>query len=112
MCIRDRKRFLQYDDSYRSRQRKKDREADRISRVEQDLADLKNLMQEIRQRPSSSTHPQADDPALDLSQRRSSVASTEVRANDQALLDDAPAPHYRTPWMMLERWHNVSYISQ
>src|SRR3954467_8289265 len=51
-------------------------------------------MQEIRQRPLSSTHPQADDPALDLSQRRSSVASTEVRADDQALLDDAPAPRY------------------
>ena len=80
--------------SVRCCQRKKDREADRISRVEQDLADLKNLMQEIKQRPPSSTHPQADDPALDLSQRRSSVDSTEVRADDQALLDYAPAPRY------------------
>src|SRR3954466_11793087 len=41
------KGFPQYDASYRSRQRKKDR----ISRVEQDLADLKNLMHEISQRP-------------------------------------------------------------
>src|SRR3954465_14503987 len=59
------KGFPQYDASYRSRQRKKDREADRISRVEQDLADLKNLMHEISQRPLSSTHSRSD-PALDL----------------------------------------------
>src|SRR3954468_22928966 len=61
------KGFPQYDASYRSRQRKKDREADRISGLEQDLADLKNLMHEISQRPPSSTHPRSDDPALDLS---------------------------------------------
>src|SRR5664279_304177 len=69
------------DYSYRSRQRKKDREADRIGKIEADLAGMKKVVEALSQQRSS--QPQ-EDPALDNnnSQRRSSVASTEVRADD------------------------------
>ena len=81
------------DYSYRSRQRKKDREADRTGKIEADLAGMKKVVEALSQQRSS--QPQ-EDPALDNnnSQRRSSVASTEVRADDHALMDDAPAPRY------------------
>jgi hypothetical protein len=52
------------------------------------------MMHEIRQ--GGSSRPQ-EDPALDInSQRRSSVASTEVPAveHDARMIDDAPGPRY------------------
>jgi len=81
------KGFPEYDDSYRSRKRKKDREADRIGKIEAEVARMKTAMEALSQR---SSQPQ-EDPALDNSQRRSSVASTQ--ADDHTLLlENAPAP--------------------
>ena len=79
---------------YRSRKRKKDREADQFASIQRELAGLKQQMAEVLQRGSSSSRPQEDPVALDvISQRvRSSVTSTEVLAEENALTDDAPAP--------------------
>ena len=55
-----------------------------------ELTTVKKLVEELCQQ--SSSRPQ-EDPALDInSQRRSSVASTEVPVDENALIDDAPAP--------------------
>jgi hypothetical protein len=56
---------------------------------------MKRMMHELRQ--GGSSRPQ-EDPALDInSQQRSSVASTEVPADehDARMSDDAPGPRYR-----------------
>ena len=77
---------------YKSRKRKRDREADRLANVERELTTMKNIVEEIRQQ--SSSRPQ-EDRTLDInSQQRSSVASTEVPADENALIDDAPGPRY------------------
>ena len=54
---------------------------------------MKKTLAEVLERTSSS-RPQEDPAALDvISQRpRSSVASTEVAADQNALIDDAPVP--------------------
>jgi hypothetical protein len=88
--------FSQHEDlyGYKSHKRKKDRETDRIGKVERELADMKRMMHELRQEGSS--RPQ-EDPALDInSQRSSSMASTEVPADehDAQMIDDAPGPRY------------------
>jgi hypothetical protein len=88
--------FSQHEDlySYKSRKRKKDQEADRIGKVERELADMKRMMHQLSQ--GGGSWPQ-DDPALDLnSQQRSSMASTEVPADehDARIIDDAPGPRY------------------
>jgi hypothetical protein len=88
--------FSQHEDlyGYKSRNRKKDRETDRIGKVERELADMKRMMHELRQ--GGSSRPQ-EDPGLDInSQWRSSVDSTEVLADehDARMIDDAPGPHY------------------
>ena len=58
-----------------------------------ELTNVKNLVEEL-QRQQRSSWPQEDRAALDvISQRpRSRVASTEVAADQNALIDDAPAP--------------------
>jgi hypothetical protein len=88
--------FSQHEDpySYKSRKRKKDREADRISKVERELADMKRMMHQLSQGGGSRLQ---KDLALDLnSQRRSSMASTEVLADghDAWIIDDAPGSRY------------------
>ena len=84
--------FPESNETYRSRQRKKDREADRIGKIEADLAGMKKMVEELSRQRSS--EPLEDPPTENNSQRKSSVASTEVRADDHVLQDDAPAPHY------------------
>jgi hypothetical protein len=96
-------RFSQHEDpyGYKSHKRKKDQETDRIGKVEHELADMKRMMHELFQ--GGSSRPQ-EDPALDInSQRRSSMASTKVPADehDAQMIDDAPG--LATPWMMLGR---------
>ena len=83
--------FPEYVDSYKSRKRAKDREADRIGKLEQELAGVKKIVAKALSQRSSQSR---EDPPLEYSQRRSSQASTEVHVDDHALLDDAPAPHY------------------
>jgi hypothetical protein len=88
--------FSQHEDpyGYKSRKRKKDQEADRIGKVEHELADMKRMMHQLSQGGGSRLQ---EDPALDLnSQRRSSVASTEVLddEHDARIIDDAPGPRY------------------
>jgi hypothetical protein len=88
--------FSQHEDlyGYKSCKRKKDREADRIGKVECELADIKRMMHQLSQ--GGSSRPQ-EDPAWDLnSQRRSSMASMEVPADehDARMIDDAPGPRY------------------
>ena len=88
------KGFPEYADSYRSRQRKKDREAaleaDRIGRVEAELARMNKVVEALSQNRSS--QPQEDNALDNISARKSSVASTELQADDHTLLDDAPVP--------------------
>ena len=79
--------FPQYADSYKSRKRAKAREADRIGKLEQELAGVKKFVVEALSQRSSQSQ---EDPPLENSQRRSSVASTEVQVDDHAVLDDAP----------------------
>ena len=86
------KAFPQYAKSYRSRKRARDREADRIGRLAQELAGVKKFVVEALSQRSSQSQ---ENPPLENSQRRSSVASTEVQVDDHGVLDDAPpAPHY------------------
>jgi hypothetical protein len=88
--------FSQHEDpyGYKSRKRKKDREADQIGKVECELADMKRMMHQLSQGGGARLQ---EDPALDLnSQRRSSMAFTEVPADehDARIIDDAPGPRY------------------
>jgi hypothetical protein len=88
--------FSQHEDpyGYKSRKRKKDREADQIGKIERELANMKRMMHQLSQGGGSRLQ---EDPALDLnSQRRSSVASTEVPADehDARIIDDAPGSRY------------------
>ena len=85
--------FPECADSYRSRKRRKDREADRLGKLENELAGVKKVVEALSQRSYHQSH--EDFPLLENSQRRSSVASTEVQVHDQ-LQDVAPilAPHY------------------
>jgi hypothetical protein len=88
--------FSQHKDpyGYKSHKRKKDREEDQIGKVEHELADMKRMMHQLSQGDRS--RPQ-EDPALDLNcQRRSSMASTELPADehDARIIDDAPGPRY------------------
>ena len=53
---------------------------------------MKNMVEELSRQRSS--QPLEDPPMENNNQRKSSVASTEVRADDHVLQDDAPAPHY------------------
>jgi hypothetical protein len=57
--------FSQHEDpyGYKSRKRKKDREADQIDNVERELANMKRMMHELCQ--GVSPRPQ-EDPALDI----------------------------------------------
>jgi hypothetical protein len=82
--------FSQHEDpyDYKSRKRKKDHEADRIGKVEHELADMKSMIHQLSQEGRSRLQ---EDPALDLnSQRRSSVASMEVPADEH----EAPGSRY------------------
>ena len=45
--------FPECTDSYRSRKRKKDREVDRMGKIEADLAQMKNLVEALSQQRSS-----------------------------------------------------------
>jgi hypothetical protein len=88
--------FSQHEDpyGYKSHKKKKDREADRIGKVERELADMKRMMHQLSQGGGSRLQ---EDPAFDLnSQRRSSVAFTEVPADehDARTIDDAPGSCY------------------
>jgi len=83
--------FPEHVETYRSRERRKNREKDRIQRIESDLAGVKKSLEEIKSQRSSQPH--EDQLQLENSQRRSSVASTELPDDDRAM-DDAPAPHY------------------
>jgi hypothetical protein len=83
-----------YPYGYKSRKRKKDREADRIGKVERELADMKSMIHQLSQGGGSRLQ---EDPALDLnSQQRSCVASTEVPADehDAWIIDDALGSRY------------------
>jgi hypothetical protein len=86
--------FSQHEDlyGYKSRKRKKDRDADVMANFQRELTNMKKQVAELQRQ--SSSRPQEDPAALDInSQRaRSSVASTEVPADENALIDDAPAP--------------------
>jgi hypothetical protein len=67
--------FSQHEDpyGYKSHKRKKDRKADRIGKVERELAEMKRMMHQLSQ--GGGSQPQ-EDPTLDLnSQRRRSMAS-------------------------------------
>jgi hypothetical protein len=88
--------FSQHEDpySYKSHKRKKDREADRIGKVERELANMKRMMHQLSQGGRSRLQ---EDPALDLnSQGRSSMASMEVPADkhDAWIIDDARGSRY------------------
>jgi hypothetical protein len=94
--------FSQHEDpyGYKRRKRKKDWKADRIGKVEHELADMKRMMHQLSQGGGSRLQ---EDPALDLnSQQRSSVAS---RLFVLGMMHRLSMMHrgLATPWMMLGR---------
>ena len=79
--------FSQHEDryGYKSRKRKKDWDGDRIGNLEHEVAGMRKIVEDLQH---SSSRRQEDPAALDNSQRRSSVASTEL------LQPDITAPRY------------------
>ena len=89
------KGFPEHEDTYRSRQRKKDREANRFMMFERALREQQKQLDELKQKTSQGKQSPVDCSAAAPSQRKSSVASTELQADDHALMDDAPTmPRY------------------
>jgi hypothetical protein len=94
--------FSKYNDTYKSRQRKKKIEVDRWKRLEQKNKEFERRLTQQEEQLKTMSQPRASpqepaDPAFKStvpSQRKSSQASTEVPANDAMLLDDAPMARY------------------
>jgi len=97
--------FPECADSYKSRQRKKKQEADRIQRLEANHEELQRMV--MRQQEQLDTinsqqrasERQQEDPAFDdsnvvPSQLKSSVGSTPLLGDHDALMDEAPMARY------------------
>jgi hypothetical protein len=83
----ERKKFLD-----RSRQRRKEREADRMSQIEEQLKRHIDMLNRMSQQGTAASQPQIEathDATGPPSQRKSSVASTDLPGDD-----DEPAIHY------------------